>query len=122
MTRKQLIVMWVGIVTIVAMCLFLPWRYRRLNTSGYTITNVAGPYRLAVLGPPEVPFIEKENAGWIYDNRQDAYTNYNFKGHPYQQWRVEIDTPRLIISGIIFVVVFGGLMATFRDRKSPNGK
>jgi len=113
MNKKQLVVMWLAIGLICLMCLFPPWRYHHFDGETGIDTYIAGPYRLLFLGPPGIPFIEKDNPGWSYDNQREVYTNYDFKGYPHREWRVELDKHRIIIPGIVLIVLSVGLLVSF---------
>lgn len=89
MNCKQLIVMWAAIVVLVGMCLFPPWLYHYVDPVGMGIID-RGPYEF-VLSPPKPP----------------------------SMWHTELDLTRLILPVGVVVIIAGGLMITFRDRKRP---
>jgi hypothetical protein len=118
MNRKQLIVIWAGILIVVAMCLFPPWRYYHRESSTY----LTGPYRLIFLGPPDVPtkriYPSKVHPNWPGHNHQ--YPNRLLKDYSGDDWRAEIDTLRIVIMGFILAVIFGGLMVSYLKRQPPS--
>lgn len=104
MNRKQLIVMWVAILVIVGMCLFPPWRFQLIfpdELNAKVISYKSGPYRLVYLGQPKGP------ADFTDDEMQRLLT-YN----------AELDWTRFLFPLAALVVIAGGLMVTFRERKT----
>lgn len=106
MNRKQLIVMWAGILVIVAMCLFPPWRYHfHYSNAGRTQDSIiAGPYWPIFMGQPKVPISE-------YIDSIPA-----FKGRNQQYWDAEVDFERLLLPIAAMIIIIAGFWVTFRDR------
>ena len=105
MNQKQLRVLWAGVVIIVLMALFPPWKYV-FYIQGSSGIEKAGPYRL-VFSPPEIPITSLG-----YDGRE------RFDGHPRDRWIVLIDWERLVLPvGAVGLLTFA-LSLSFRVRGS----
>ena len=90
MNRRQIIVMWMGILVMVGMCVYPPW------TKGYTRSKGWAPdgYALIFLRPD-----------YGYAERRDRLI-------------IRIDMTRLIVQEAAVVLLFGGLFMTLKDRKA----
>lgn len=118
MAKKQLLVLWITIGLLSLVCLFIPWRYHHFDSRTGVDTFVTGPYRLFFSGPPEVPLVEKDNPGWTYDSKRERYADFDFKGYPFREWKVEIDKLRIVIPGVVILVLGSGLLITLHKGKS----
>jgi len=112
MNHKQLIVMWVAITMIGLMCLFPPWIFKIRSESSDINITAPGPYRLVFFGPPPIPTDSSI--------KEEKDTIYLFKKYRTQYWRPELDWTRILFPIAVVIIVAGGLMVTFRDRKPPS--
>ena len=105
MNQKQLRVLWAGVVIIVLMALFPPWKYV-IPIEGRSGIEKAGPYR-SVFSPPEVPVTSDSGSG-----------EELFDGHYRSAFIVQIDWDRLALPvGAVGLLTFA-LTLTFRVRDS----
>jgi len=122
MNKSQILILWLGILVIVALLLFPPWQFV-LNENNLHLHLVsAGPYRLVFLGAPSVPVTSTSQLHritttntikWVVD---EYYNNYAVSS-----WKVEIDKLRLLIPISIVIIVTIGLLVTFNKKeRKPN--
>ena len=105
MNQKQLRVLWAGVVIIVLMALFPPWKYV-IPIQGRSGKEKAGPYR-SVFSPPEIPVTS-----------HSSYGEEEFDGSMRRRWIVQIDWERLVLPvGAVGLLTFA-LTLTFRVRDS----
>jgi len=92
MNRKPKICLWIGIAVIVAMGIYPPWLYT-FTAQGVNSRENAG-YN-CILTPPQ----PKEDIA------------------PYG---IILDIPRLCLQWVIIAIVTGGLIVTFKDKKTKD--
>lgn len=102
MSRRQLKVMWVAIGIVGLMCLFPPWMFRVGIQSQLQSLHLSapGPYRLVLLGPPEIP--------------TDSQKGESLRGVHRRLWNAEVDWARLLLPMLVTAIISMGLIITFR--------
>ncbi len=91
MSQKQKIVLWTGIIVIVAMGIFPPWLYTQARY--VEVQTNAGHHFL--LNPP----LPQDRVGY----------------------GIRLDTSRLFVQWVIVAVVTVGLIISFQDKKPKDG-
>jgi len=111
MNKKQLLTIWLSVIVISALALIPPWQYRfKVDTESLDLDQkVPGPYRLILLGAPEVPVTSTRMS--YYNNRQEYFQKYERK-----YWKVEIDWVRFLIPIGVIVLITSALVITFQTR------
>jgi hypothetical protein len=104
MNQKQMKVLWAGLVIIVLMALFPPWKYV-FYVPGKLRIDKTGPYGL-VFSPPEIPVTSQ------------GYGDEFFEGRSRSMWAVQVDWHRLVLPVCAVAVLTFALTLTFRVRGS----
>lgn len=103
MNKQQLITIYVAIGILSFMLIFPPWQYQ-LDTSKIRKT-AAGPYRLVIMGPPEIPTTSKTK----------YYSSFN--GYRRSYWEAEIDWVRLILPCAVCFLIASGFVMYYKGKQ-----
>jgi len=124
MNKKQKIILWVGVILITLMAVFPPWIGNKTDESSTTtglVTNRSEKFIGFHFIFSQPKYRQYHPVSYKYRNGQRVSANPKsyYSQHEYQNCR--IDFGRFVMQIIPLVLICGGFICTYRDKKNKNG-
>jgi hypothetical protein len=106
MSRKQIYVLWTGVILIGLLLMVPPWKYI-IDIPNRLHVEKPGPYS-QVWSPPEIPVTSRTQYG------------ETFNGYTKDRWSVRLDTNRMALPVSFVVIVTATVLITLRNKLNKN--